>query len=539
MVRGNELFLVLFNNLAIFIALVALYSFILPRFKKLKWYNRQIIFGISFGLFAIGCMYARIPVYEGVIVDQRNAIVALSGAFGGGISAIVSAVFAGSFRAYLGGGGVLAGIIGVSLSALSGSLLHRYPKCFSSFSYASLSALFATIIILPGFLFVEDFATGWELLKAMSLPYGAAIFLGIFLGGLLLNREKRRYKVEQSYRESEKKYRVLFESFPLGVTISDPKGEIIETNHMINRSFTLPLIEPNHEETAGKRIIDNAGKEIPATEYPGIKALRENRKIENVEIAVQNSNQEFRWLNVTAAPIPLERYGVAVIYNDITDRKKTEIELKKALDEKNMLIQELYHRTRNNMQLIIALLDFQLVYVQDSHVKSILNETKNRIYSMSLVHQKLYQSKDLSHIQLNLYIKDLANLLLKSYQVEEGKVELHFNMEDIYVLIDIAIPCGLILEELISNILAHAFPGDKSGSVKIDVYRKADHVILSVTDNGVGLPKGFDTRTQGRVGLKTVFALAEHQLQAETSISNQEGVTFTMKFRDDLYTARV
>ena len=539
MVRGADLFFILFNNLAIFIALVAIYGFILARFKKVKWYNRQIIFGISFGLFAIGCMYARIPVYEGVLVDQRNAIIALSGAYGGGISAIISAVFAGSFRAYLGGSGVLAGVIGVSLAALSGSILNRYPRCFSSLGNAALSALVATIIILPGFLFVEDLETGWRLMKAMSLPYGSAIFLGIFLVGLLLNREERRYEVEQAYRESEEKYRVLFESFPLGVTISDPNGRIVETNHMLDRSTTLPLIEPDNEETEGKRIIDNTGIEIPATEYPGPRALRENKKIENVEIAVQNSDKELTWLNITAAPIPLERYGVAVIYNDITERKKTEIELKKAIDEKNILIQELYHRTRNNMQLIIALLDFQSVHIQDAHVQAILNETKNRIYAMSLVHQKLYQTEDLSRIQLSLYIHDLANLLLQSYRVEDGKVDLRFNIEDIYLLIDSAIPCGLILKELISNSLAHAFPGNRGGSIKIDVYRESGRVVVSVTDNGVGLPKGFDPRTQGGVGLQTVFALAEHQLQAETSISNQEGVAFTMKFRDDLYAARV
>src|SRR6056297_1643781 len=153
MVRGTDLFFILFNNLAIFIALVAIYGFILSKFKQKKWYNRQIIFGISFGLFAIGCMYARIPVYEGVIVDQRNAIIALSGAFGGGLSAVISAVIAGSFRAYLGGSGVVAGVIGVSLAALSGALLHLYTRCFSTLGNALLSALGATdaVTIESGF----------------------------------------------------------------------------------------------------------------------------------------------------------------------------------------------------------------------------------------------------------------------------------------------------------------------------------------------------------------------------------------------------
>src|SRR6056297_3552846 len=152
MVSGFDLFFVLFNNLALFIALVAIYSYMLQRFKHAHWYNRQLIFGLSFGIFAIGCMYARIPVFEGVIVDQRNAIIALSGAYGGALSAVLSALLAGVFRVYLGGQGVLGGVFGLSLATVAGIVLHRYENSFSSLGNAALSSLFASLVILPGFM---------------------------------------------------------------------------------------------------------------------------------------------------------------------------------------------------------------------------------------------------------------------------------------------------------------------------------------------------------------------------------------------------
>lgn len=123
MTRGIDLFFTLFNNLAIFIALVTFYNYLTHKYYKSFWIKRQILSGFSFGVFAIGCMYAKIPVFEGVIVDQRNTIIALSGAFGGPVSAFISAAMAGTFRLYLGGNGVVAGLVGVGLSSMAGAVL--------------------------------------------------------------------------------------------------------------------------------------------------------------------------------------------------------------------------------------------------------------------------------------------------------------------------------------------------------------------------------------------------------------------------------
>ena len=235
MISGIDLFFSLFNNLAIFIALVTIYGYLLVKFKKSNRFGRQTVLGVSFGVFAIGCMYAKIPVYEGVIVDQRNAIIVLSGVFGGPLAAFLSAALAGTFRMYLGGGGTLAGVIGVSLAALAGIGLNKFPGRFTSLRKAFVSAMYATLIILPGFLFVGDIQTGWTLMKAMMIPYGLAIFSGIFLVGLLLNREEERYHAELSFQESENKYRELIEGTEDLITYSDSNGNLTFVNHIAEK----------------------------------------------------------------------------------------------------------------------------------------------------------------------------------------------------------------------------------------------------------------------------------------------------------------
>jgi len=242
MVHGIDLFFALFKNLGVLIALVVLYGYLLVRLKQSQWYQRQVIMGLSFGFFAIGCMYAKIPVFEGVIVDQRNAIVALSGAFGGPLSAVISAVLAGSFRAYLGGQGVIGGMIGVTLSAIAGIGMYQFSGRFNSTLKAAISAFSATIVILPGFLFVRgwDIQTGWELTKAMTIPYGSAIFLGILIVGLLLHREEKRYETELIFRENEERYRELVEGTSDLIIYMDKDGNLTFVNHIVEEILGVP-----------------------------------------------------------------------------------------------------------------------------------------------------------------------------------------------------------------------------------------------------------------------------------------------------------
>jgi PAS domain S-box-containing protein len=324
MVNGIDLFFALFNNLAIFIALIAIYSNLIVRFRHSIWFRRQLVVGLAFGLFAIGCMYARIPVFEGVIVDQRNAIVALSGAFGGPMAALLSAALAGAFRAYLGGGGVLGGVVGVSLAALAGVVLNRLKGRFDTIGRAAASALFATIVILPGFLFIGDLATGWALLKSVALPYGSAIFLGIMLVGLLLHREEERNRVELSFLENERKYREMVEGTEDLITQTDADGRFTFVNRVAGtllgvkpkKCIGLPaaqFVHPDDQETTQEWFKKCVADKVP-------QAQMENRQVN----AISGEARNVLWSSAFRYGNSGQLIGVGGIGRDITQMRRAE-----------------------------------------------------------------------------------------------------------------------------------------------------------------------------------------------------------------------
>jgi len=249
MVSGAPLFLSMFNNLAIFFVLVISYGVIYRKITSASPLGRQITFGIFFGFFAISCMYVKIPVANGVIVDQRNTIAVLSAVFGGPFAGILCIIMAGAYRAYLGGAGVLAGITGLSLSFLAGLIVLFNRKRIHSVGSAATSALFATLFLLPGFLLVGDLANGIRLLQKMALPYGSAVFLGIFLVGLLLENEERRFKVmlEKSVQEQIEKQKAtrrqqeaqVITSLAASQALSE--GDILVLSQQICRASTQIL----------------------------------------------------------------------------------------------------------------------------------------------------------------------------------------------------------------------------------------------------------------------------------------------------------
>lgn len=270
-----------------------------------------------------------------------------------------------------------------------------------------------------------------------------------------------------------------------------------------------------------------------------------NKERDHFELEFKMKHKEGQWVDILSrADAVFDETGKAVrvvgTHVDITESKRAEAQLKLALADKETLLQELYHRTKNNMQVIIGLVDLQAGQIQDEHLLMVFKEIKNRIRSMALVHQKLYQSQNLSSIDLGDYIRDLTILLMESYQVESERISPTFTLESIPVLIDIAAPCGLILTELVSNVLKHAFPDDDYGELRIDLEKtEEDEILLQVSDNGVGLPVDFDPEKSDSVGLQIVSGIAKYQLQGKTICETTNGVTWRVQFNDTIYRPRV
>ena len=233
MVPDFSVFVSLLNNISIFIVLIAGYAYFSTYLsKKIDPRLRDALLGVFFGVITIGAMHIFIPIAEGVRVDQRNAIITLAGAFGGPVTAIVCAVFAGTYRVYLGGAGALAGVVAAFLAASVGIFLYRMRDGNDSALKIAFGSILAVIVIIPSFLVIVDLETGWSILKRMFVPWGSAMFVGLFFGGLMLAREDLRLKVENEITRSEARFKNLFESSEISIWNADLLAAVRELKRL-------------------------------------------------------------------------------------------------------------------------------------------------------------------------------------------------------------------------------------------------------------------------------------------------------------------
>jgi len=206
-------------------------------------------------------------------------------------------------------------------------------------------------------------------------------------------------------------------------------------------------------------------------------------------------------------------------------------ELQRSLKEKEMLLREIHHRVKNNMQVISSLLRLQSRAIEDKEGIEIFKESQNRIKSMALVHEKIYHSKDLSGIDFADYIRELANGLVRFYGVDADRIALKFDVKNVSLGINSAISCGLLINELLSNSLKYAFPEGKSGEIRVFLRTTGENDIkLKVSDNGVGLPEDLDFRKSQSLGMQLVTTLVEYQLQGKIELNRNGGTEFKITF---------
>ncbi|HSE84066.1 MAG TPA: PAS domain S-box protein [Thermodesulfobacteriota bacterium] len=339
--------------------------------------------------------------------------------------------------------------------------------------------------------------------------------------------EKKR--VEEALKESEEKYRTLLEhSYDL----------IIETS--INGKFLYA--SPNHKAVLGYKPRELVGRDIFELVHP------EDRNSTRAEFQraimtgssghsvfrFRHKNRRWHWLESTGRVFRTSsgEFRGIIASRDITEQKQAEEQIKSSLKEKEILLKEVYHRVKNNLQLISSLLNLQLQYITDMCASEMFKETQNRIRSMALLHAQLYQSNNLAMIDFEKYIQSLADNLLSMYGVNSDAVQLDVNVDNVSLDIDTAIPCGLIINELVSNSLKYAFPRGKKGRICI-ILRKdgsPDNLYsLVVGDNGVGFPRDLDIRNTESLGLQLVMDLVE-QIEGKIELDRSIGTVFKITF---------
>jgi two-component system, sensor histidine kinase PdtaS len=216
---------------------------------------------------------------------------------------------------------------------------------------------------------------------------------------------------------------------------------------------------------------------------------------------------------------------------DISGRQQEAARIRAALTEKDVLLGEIHHRVKNNLQIVCSLLDLQAARVFDQATRDLLRDSQNRIHSMALIHQTLYGSTDFESVDFAQFSETLLSLLIRSYGIDAGRITIRVDVEPLRLPIDVAVPCGLVVNELITNAFKHAFADRDHGEICISLTRQpGNEVLLSVSDNGVGLPDQVDTRATETIGLQLVHLLAL-QLDGEITIHRSNPTLFSLRFK--------
>jgi PAS domain S-box-containing protein len=242
---------------------------------------------------------------------------------------------------------------------------------------------------------------------------------------------------------------------------------------------------------------------------------------------------------------PIERRGkpsyLAGFMIDITESKRSEQRILQSLREKETLIRELYHRTKNTLQIIGSMLLLQADEHQgNEELQQLVRNTENRIQAIALVHQMLYQSQDLSQISIKAYLAELAALIYQSYEIPAERIHLDLKIGEQNFLLDTAIPVGLIVNELMTNSFKYAFPDDGRGSIGIEMREEeSDWLVLTYSDDGIGVPPEYDFRNQNSLGMKLIYSIGEQQLQGHVEMKSDHGITCSVEFKNNLYVKRV
>ncbi|OPY26095.1 MAG: aerobic respiration control sensor protein ArcB [Methanocella sp. PtaU1.Bin125] len=223
--------------------------------------------------------------------------------------------------------------------------------------------------------------------------------------------------------------------------------------------------------------------------------------------------------------------AVEALQAEIAERRKVEAKMQSSLEEKEVLLKEIHHRVKNNLQIISSLLSLQSGSVKTENPAGMFRDSQDRIRSMALIHEKLYRARDISRVDFAEYVSSLTAYLARSYITGPG-VEIAIAIDGIYLDIDKAIPCGLIINELVSNALKYAFPGGRTGHVRVSMAREGGRYLLIVGDDGAGLPPGLDFRNTASLGLQLVNTLVS-QLEGAVCLEEGAGTTFRITFPDE------
>jgi len=345
----------------------------------------------------------------------------------------------------------------------------------------------------------------------------------------LLEEINERNKVESALRDSETLFRQLAENIRDVFFIIDPEN------------LKINYLSPAYEQVWGyslksayenpRSLFDHFHTEDQARIHD-ILVINKKGGVLTDSYRIVRPDGKIKWVRVRAFPI-LDENGklnrIAGVAEDITIKKQYEQRLESSLKEKEILLKEIHHRVKNNLQIISSLLNLQAKFVTDERTLEIFHEGRNRIKTMALIHEKLYGPKDFTRINFAEYLNELCSFLLSAYKFDSQKVFFKIDLQNVYLDMDQALTLGLIVNELVSNSLKYAFPNGLEGQIKISMKKNGSQNLLRVYDNGIGIPPEIELGKTDTLGLQLVQMFAE-QIGGEIELKRGKGTEYLINF---------
>jgi PAS domain S-box-containing protein len=340
--------------------------------------------------------------------------------------------------------------------------------------------------------------------------------------------EKRFKKSQEDY------YHTIFENTGTATAIIEED----KTLSLVNTEFTN-LTGYSKEDIEHKMKWMNlfVPEDIPMVEdYHYLRRVNPDNVPKNYETRLLTRNNDIKNVHMIVAMIPGTKKSMISVF-DISERKIAENNLKESLKQKEILLREIHHRVKNNLQVISSLLSLQMHQFDDTETADILNECRGRVRAMAMIHENLYQSKDINNIDFGIYLNKLLSSIIRSYQVD-NTININTKVESLYMGIETAMPCGLIINELSTNSIKHAFPNRDQGNIFVELESVNDSYVLTYADNGIGLPENINFANSKKLGLLVVETLV-NQLNGVMEIDRSNGTKFVIKFRELPYQDRM
>jgi PAS domain S-box-containing protein len=537
LVSSAGIFLDLLLNLTLLVALSILSGFIEKRLPR-STSGGVLMQGVLFGLTTVIGMLRPLVLGPGLIFDGRSVMISLCALFFGPVAVAVAAFPVIAYRVTLGGPGMVMGVLTVlSSSAIGLATRYRFkpverpPMGLQLYAFG----LVVHVAMLLGAFTIPD-AGGLATLQRIGLPVMLLYPLATILAGKILSDQVASIATIKALRDSEERFKLSMEATSDGLWDLDVASDRAYYNPAY---YHILGYEPDEFEASGqtwRQLLhpDDLEKALAADQD----CIEGRKEFIDAEYRMKAKNCEWRWIYTRGKCISRGKDGRAMrlvgTHLDITDRKVAEERLMRSLAEKEVLLREVHHRVKNNLNVVSSLLNLQSAVIETPEQALVaFQNSRDRIMAMSLAHEELYKSQDYSQVDMSQYLGELFNQLLVAYDAE-GRIQLSLDVRNIVLSVNAAIPCGLIINELITNAFKYAYPDSGHGEVRVSLSKLGDGSLeLRIADDGIGFSVDQPAAGGSSLGLTLVKLLVD-QLGGELEVTSHpgSGSEFRIRFRD-------